>query len=164
MSVLMLALLSGCGSLGGSYEKHYHNDLSNGQVIGYDTNGVPQVEVNGGETYERHWSYDLNPFVWIRSFFGLFHAHVDSEVVVAAPAYPAQYQMAWESAPVYSYVPNVGTETLFYRQAYINYGIRDNRPILVRPRMSHPGPSPHHGPPSGGHRGGGPGPGGHPRH
>jgi len=81
-----LALFAtGCLSYGGSYEKHYHNDLSNGgQQANCGTSGTVTPVVNGGETYEHHYSYDLNPLCWIGQALG--GAHTDNEVVVT-PCY-----------------------------------------------------------------------------
>ena len=79
-----LAALSftGCMSMGGSHEKHWNNDLANGKLVTYDSNGVPSAPVNGGESHEKHLSWDINPFSWL---FGGSSSKGDREVARLAP-------------------------------------------------------------------------------
>jgi len=101
---LVAVLATGCMSMGGSHERHWKDDLANGKLVSYDSNGVPSAPVNGGETVEKHFSWDLNPFSWL---FGGSASKGDSEIVVAAPSYQAQvtYGYAASVSPEYSYAP-----------------------------------------------------------
>jgi len=116
--------VTGCASYGTSYEKHYTNQLSCGPQT-CDSNGVPNAPVvNGSESYEHHYSYDINPIVWLGTGLKLVLGcgHTDNEVVVCAPAYrcspqPTQYQGSvgyqYYSQPNYSGYVQHGYSTVY---------------------------------------------------
>jgi hypothetical protein len=80
--------------------------------------------VNGSESYEHHYSYDINPIVWLGTGLKLVLGcgHTDNEVVVCAPAYrcspqPTQYQGSvgyqYYSQPNYSGYVQHGYSTVY---------------------------------------------------
>ncbi len=98
-----MALVSGCAhapSLGGSYEKHWHNDLANGKLVTYDSNGLPTAPINGSESREKHFNWELDPIKWF-GFGSGGGGIIDNEVVVIPQAYQAE--VGYSGGPVYGY-------------------------------------------------------------
>jgi len=119
-------VVTGCGSLGGSYEKHYTNPLANGSTAIYDTNGMPVGPINGSESYEHHSSWDLNPFVWMGSFLkAIVPKHIDTEVVVQG-GYPQ---------PGYYYLDS--GEYVYYDGGIVRWYYNDTWVIAPRDVVGH---------------------------
>jgi hypothetical protein len=137
---VLTVVTTGCVSYGTSYEKHYHNDLANGQQVTCDANGTPQARINGGETYEHHYSYDLNPFVWVgcglKFLFG--GGHFDNEVVVNAPAMSCQQQQVQGVAEDSVSVGVAGNGAEYQGAGYQIFGY-DTSGVAIYLNPSYPG-------------------------